>query len=810
MRLARIPNRIVNAVSKRGFSRLLMPALALPLVIVAVALFANPAPGAQAQQPATPAPTPTQTAQPDGFDIQNLSLGKGKINPPQYPNMDSMLNDIVLEAQAGGFTARAMAASASRAPKHHEQSVAVTLYITEGYAAAVSEYLSSNGASPRNIGVDYIEAYVPVSLLPQASERDGVISVRAIIPPQPAQGAIVSAGVALHGASVWHAAGYKGQGVKIGIIDAGYEGFSSLMGTELPATVNVRCYPSVGTATSNLADCTDPDDPSKHGTGVTEAVFDIAPQATYYISNSSSRADMRSTVNWMASQGVDVINVSLSWLWDGPGNGASPYSNSPLKTVDAAVAGGILWVNAAGNYASRTWFGAFADRDNDTIHDYGLLSGGGSKECNMVTIALDASDPYDWFIAQLRWDDRWGADPNTTQGGGASKDLDLYLLPEGGTNVPGDAVASSASDQTGGANHEPFEVFAFRPSPNVPGNYCMVVVQDSGSAPSWLQLQTWHGRLDSSTAAGSIGNPAESANSGMLAVGATLPYGPPFTVEGFSSKGPTPDGRTKPDIVGANRGNSRTYGVFAGTSQASPHVAGLAALVKQRNPSYTPRQLANYLKTNAVTGSSRPNNTEGYGFAYLPVIPTNTPSPTPIPPTATRTPSPTPIPPTATPTPSPTPIPPTATRTPSPTPIPPTATRTPSPTPIPPTATRTPSPTPIPPTATRTPSPTPILPTATPTSVSTTPTATPTTAPVPDVAVPTDIGITVSSGGKHACALHKTTGSILCWGDNEQGQASPPATGAYIAITGGESHTCALRSDGAIVCWGSITVNPQR
>ena len=45
--------------------------------------------------------------------------------------------------------------------------------------------LEDNGGSPRNVGEDYIEAYVPVTLLGQLSERTGVLRVRAITPPQP-------------------------------------------------------------------------------------------------------------------------------------------------------------------------------------------------------------------------------------------------------------------------------------------------------------------------------------------------------------------------------------------------------------------------------------------------------------------------------------------------------------------------------------------------------------------------------------------------------------------------------------------------
>ena len=43
-------------------------------------------------------------------------------------------------------------------------------------------------------------------------------------------------------------------GVKVGIIDD-FRGLSSLMGTELPATVHGRCYTDIGVFTNNLADC---------------------------------------------------------------------------------------------------------------------------------------------------------------------------------------------------------------------------------------------------------------------------------------------------------------------------------------------------------------------------------------------------------------------------------------------------------------------------------------------------------------------------------------------------------------------------
>ena len=101
----------------------------------------------------------------------------------KYPNLGSNLDQLVASALEGETSAKE---AAEDAPVHQEKSIAVTIYLS-GNVEDLAKFLEDNGGSARNVGEDYIEAYVPVSLLGQVSEQPGVIRVREIAPPEPAQ-----------------------------------------------------------------------------------------------------------------------------------------------------------------------------------------------------------------------------------------------------------------------------------------------------------------------------------------------------------------------------------------------------------------------------------------------------------------------------------------------------------------------------------------------------------------------------------------------------------------------------------------------
>ena len=516
----------------------------------------------------------------------------------KYPNLGSNLDQLVASVEKGETSAKE---AAEDAPVHPEASVAVTIYLS-GNVDDVVEFLEDNGGSPRNVGEDYIETYVPLSLLGQVSEQPGVIRVREIVPPEDNQSAqrVAGHGPPVHGSTAWNQAGFSGQGIKVGVIDSnfGFNDFMGLMGTELPSTVQARCYTDVGRFTSNVADCGNAVTGSNHGTLVAETVMDIAPEASLYIAAPLSPGDLQTATDWMVSQGVSVIASSVVFNFDGPGDGTSPFSDSSLKTVDRAVSGGIVWVNGAGNYALRTWFGTYSIVNVDGTK---YVAFNGSDVFNDIAVEVG-----DVITVQLRWEDSWS---------GANRDFDLLIRDFATSTI----VDYSFDPQQGRVGEVPFELLLSYQVPR-DGRYAVAVLHEGGSTPGWIQLTVWGvGSIEHYTGTGSIANPAESSNPGMLAVGAAH-WNNVRTIEHYSSRGPTPDRRVKPDIVGADCGATALRN-FCGTSQAAPHVAGMAALVRQRFPTYTAVQVANYLKEHAEQRESPdPNNTWGHGFAKLPPV----------------------------------------------------------------------------------------------------------------------------------------------------------------------------------------------
>ena len=475
----------------------------------------------------------------------------------------------------------------------------VALSTPEADTLAVESLVAELGGRVLHSAPGLIEARVGAQQLVALVEDGRVQAARAVVGPLADDVLTEATAASTPDAAAFGAPlDLDGSGVRVGIIDVGFRGYGALIGSELPPPAAVRCYLDFGQPGERLEDCEDPPPvfmgslPS-HGTAVAEAVVGVSPGVELYLANPASPLDLRSTVEWMVAQGVDVINYSMYRIYEGPGDGTSARPDSVYETIDRATARGVVWVGAAGNFARRHWRGSFRDSDADGLHEFT----GGSGAGNCVVAGDD-----DLVVASLRWDDDWSA---------PASDLDLVLLRRA------EAVAISADRQDGAPGQLPLETISF--AAEAGGEYCLVVTLSSGAPPAWLQLASFRHELEHSTPEASVAAPADAASAGTLAVGAA-PWYDPSQIEAFSSWGPTTDGRLKPDLVGFDRLSSAALGgrAFVGTSQASPMVAGLVALTRQALPSLAAADIAELLTSSARAPQGAPAEAWGHGLARFP------------------------------------------------------------------------------------------------------------------------------------------------------------------------------------------------
>ncbi len=115
---------------------------------------------------------------------------------------------------------------------------------------------------------------------------------------------------------------------------------------------------------------------------------------------------------------------------------------------------------------------------------------------------------------------------------------------------------------------------------------------------------------------------------GVIAVGSVHPVS--GEIAAYSSRGPTADGRIKPDVVAPGQGvytvsgrgaaegsepfSLREYSLVSGTSYAAPIAAGVCALLLQQHPRWTPEDVASALRSTAVDlGPAGPDTLYGWG-----------------------------------------------------------------------------------------------------------------------------------------------------------------------------------------------------
>lgn len=506
--------------------------------------------------------------------------GPPAVQVPEKPEtgLEASLEEITEVMNTGGIEA-AEDFAASRGLEFHEGKVTVVLETKEPGVATTA--VTAAGGSVQTAWGNLLQASVPVDSLASLAGTAGIDQIRE--PQKPALFA-TSEGVTDISAPAWHTAGMDGSGVRIAVLDPGFSGYEQRIASgDLPANVITQSFRADGDITGGG---------EVHGTGCAEIVYDIAPGAQLYLVNFSTDVELGNAIDYLVGQGVQVVSASWGFFGSFRGDGQGSIDDMTATARQA----GIFWANSAGNTARTHWSGAFSDADADSWTEFAAGS-----ETNSFT--AQAGQRIDAYLSWNKW-------PVTNQ------DYDLYLIWDGQPSTP-----VAASDGWQGGSQAPTEEIHYVVPSGRGGTYRVAIHNYDASGDATFRLYTYPYSLQYQTAAGSLGGqPADSPHVmsvGAVAAGTT-------NLESFSSRGPTTDGRLKPDIVAPDRVSTVTYGAqgFWGTSASAPHAAGAGALVKGANAAYDPAAIQGFLEARATDlGDIGKDTLYGSGALNLGVVP---------------------------------------------------------------------------------------------------------------------------------------------------------------------------------------------
>ncbi|WP_198663925.1 S8 family serine peptidase [Jiangella endophytica] len=403
-----------------------------------------------------------------------------------------------------------------------------------------------------------------------------------------------------------------GTGITVAVLDSGIDySHPDLGGGFGPDHKVVAGYDLVN-------DDADPMDDNGHGTHVAGivaadgAVRGVAPGATltaYKVMNSSGNGQLSDIIAGLDAavapdnpHRADVVNLSLS----GPGDGTDPLSTAVRSAVEAGV---VVTVSAgnAGPGAHSVQSPAAAD---------GALAVGASTSGVWVPRArMVAPGEQDLRAVRAEVSAAAPADPLRVAvvdvGEGRPADYEGVDVTDKAVLVidDGDAFGlAAAAEARGAAAALIYTPDFWRPRPAAAEPVAGAPTTDPAPSDEFTTGMTDDGRVGSLVALRIPGASAATLQSHLsekVEIEITGGEGTDLLAD-FSSRGPTARFTAKPDLVAPGVEILSTlpgqrHGRASGTSMAAPHVAGAAALVRQRHPDWTPAQVGA-----ALAGTARP------------------------------------------------------------------------------------------------------------------------------------------------------------------------------------------------------------
>ncbi len=381
------------------------------------------------------------------------------------------------------------------------------------------------------------------------------------------------------GADAWHAAGFTGKGVRVGILDLGFGGVKALIGRELP------------TNTKTIFDLDEMDaQDDNHGTAVAAVAARVAPEAEFYLASFDGSSDtaLAEALQWLEDNKVQVVNYSVSSIV-GPRDGTS----NDVGLVELFMRRtGALWVNSSGNYAEGHTLFEFNPGPKN-IHYY-------NEETNLLPFVAYAPVTS----ISMQWNGNWKGRENN--------EYIMVVLDKNGNEV-----ATANEKRRGARNAFPFQFLNIRTEPGE--LYYLLVARTNGKVNNIIDVVIVNSEVAdwAKVPQYSLTTPADAPSA--IVVGALSRDG--SKLEPYSSQGPTTDERLKPDVTAPTRERVPGYEErgFSGTSGSAPVVTGAAALVLQAFPDKTASEVKAYLMENVVDlGDKGPDPVFGAGMIKLP------------------------------------------------------------------------------------------------------------------------------------------------------------------------------------------------
>lgn len=414
------------------------------------------------------------------------------------------------------------------------------------------------------------------------------------------------------------------------------------------------------------------------GRAMLQIVHDVAPSASLaFYTAENSEADFASGIAALASAGATVIADDVGYF-DEPFYQDGLVAQAVDTVEAAGVAyfsaagneGNASYENTAPTFATLSSSGS---NSGEYLLNFDTT---GATTTTALSIFIDTMEPGEFAAVVLEWDQPYFT--GSENSGGATSQIDLCVTGATSEytieDYDGDSVTCTGPNKIGG---DPVQVLIIANPANAasatsPEQLNLVIGLANGTAPPGrikVVVET-DGQTQAPITTFATNSPTIQGHpgaAGAMAVGAAFYFDTPAcgtspaTLEPYSSLGgdpilfqvdttagtatrlTTPVTRQKPNVVGsdgvnntflgyslfdanitgsnnqlstsiASCQNDASYPNFFGTSAATPHVAGIAALMLQANSALTPTQIYDALQNSALAMGTVPNYSSGYGF----------------------------------------------------------------------------------------------------------------------------------------------------------------------------------------------------